>query len=247
MIVEHSHNNIKESVIRFDKKTRKWLYDNPKDQGKPAFERCVENCWILEKIASIDEDISGCKLVDFGCNKAEYIKILKSSYSLRTYGMDMKKLGSKYVDRFFCGEYNDSIEKKFIKNGPYKIATAISAIEHAGNKMHPDEGSIRKYQCRICKNLIRNSDYFFITVPFGKRPGWAKDKSRKNLYQFDEKMLDYMRKMSKKDGKEYLEEIYKLDGGFWVKSSRDKTRRCIYRGKKQGATAIAMVSVWRNP
>ena len=50
--------------------------------------------------------------------------------------------------------------------------------------------------------------------------------------------------MAEAEGKNYLEEVYKLEGDKWVISDRDAAADCRYRGNKLGATAIALVSVW---
>jgi len=245
MIQRYSANNVREAIVRLTNKPgKKWKYDRPEDEGKPAFERCIENPWTLDKISSIDKDLSGAKMFDFGCNKARYVQAAKKLHNLKTYGIDAKPEGKRYVDHFFEGQYDDALERKIIREGPYAIATSISSVEHAGHDLHPNEGAIRRYQYRICKMMIENSEYFFLTVPFGKRPGWAKDESRKNLYQFNPEMLDYIKAVADAEGKNYLEEVYKLEGDKWVISDRDAAADCRYRGNKLGATAIALVSVW---
>jgi len=234
----------KEVVVYFDKATRRYTNKNESEIGMPPFERCVEVPWVKDKVSQIATD--GMKLIDFGCNKAQYIVDLKNEHNLKTYGTDMKSQGSNFVDVFFKGEYNDKIEDKVISNGPYDIATAISAVEHAGCKRHPDIKWITNYQKRICKVLIENSSYFFLSVPFGQRPGWAKDKSRKNLHQFDESLINSIVDFSISIGRSALIEPYILSGEHWIKSSMEECSKCSYRENKQGASAIVLLSVWKD-
>jgi len=183
-------------------------------------------------------------LFDFGCNKAEYIQVLKKKHFLKTFGIDIKRAGADYVDQFFLGQFNDKLQGSIEKSGPYHVATAISAIEHAGCNLHPDEPKIRKYQLGIFEFLIKSSNTFFFSVPFGKRPGWAKDGSRKNLYQLNSHVLDDINKIAKAMDKKYLEEIYKLQNGKWCQSNREASSKCIYRSNKSGASAVALVSIY---
>jgi len=232
----------KEVVIRREKK--KWVYVDPAEQNMPAFERCVELAWLDHKILQVP-NLSGSKLIDFGCNKAKYIQKYKDMYGLKTYGIDIKKEASKFVDRLFCGEFNNNIVQKVKRRGTFQVATAISAIEHAGYSHHPDNKYITDYQKYICRFLIDISKFLFITVPYGSRPGWISGiGSKKNLYQFNADMLAMLKTEAHDRGKKYVEEIYKYDKGYWAKSDKESTKDCIYRPKKQGASAVALISIY---
>lgn len=239
----YGRNNIREATLIFHK--GKYAYKHKKDEGRPPFERCIEVPWVLDKINQCNPSKED-KLFDFGCNKAEYIMTAKNDHSLQTYGIDGKPAGKKFVDNFFSGIYNKKLKRRIQESGPYRITTGISAIEHAGNNKHPNIEFITNYQKDICNVMIDISQYCFISVPFGQRPGWAKDKSRKNLYQFDIHMLDHLQSYSLASNRIYLEEIYKLDGEYWVVSDRDVAASCIYRDGKSGASAVALISIWRN-
>jgi len=242
VIHEFGRNRIKEVTVVY--RNKKYIYPNSKQQGMPAFERCVELGWLDDKMAQVP-DLEGSKLFDFGCNKAAYIQKFKEQHNLqKTYGIDIKKQGKNFVDRFFHGSFNNPLAQQIKRRGTFRVATAISAVEHAGCAWRPDEARITEYQQGICGFLMQISEFFFLTVPFGRRPGWASDNSRKNLYQFDPKMLKSLKRAAHNLGKKYTEEIYKFDNGYWVKSSKDDARRCRYRSKKSGASAVALVSVF---
>jgi hypothetical protein len=241
-IKEYSVEKQKEAVLYFDSKSRKYIYEKEEEKGLPSFERCVEIPWIKDKVSQIAS--KGMSLIDFGCNKAQYIIDLKKEYDLKTYGIDMKSQGSYFVDVFFKGQYNKKIKDKLISSGPYDIVTAISAVEHAGCKMHPDKDGIEKYQMDICKDLIENSSHFFLSAPYGKRPGWAEDQSRKNLYQFDLDLVNKIIDFSSSIGKSSLTETYMLKEEYWEKSDLKECSDCIYRNNKQGASAIVLLSIW---
>jgi len=231
----------KEATLNFDRKTRKYTYIDESEEGLPPFERCIEVPWVKDKISKIVDN--GMKLLDFGCNKAQYIKDLKKEYNLTTYGIDMKPQGSNFVDVFFKGQYGDKIEKDMIDQGPYDIITAISAVEHAGHTWHPDISKITDYQKRICQTMIDNSSYFFLSVPFGKRPGWAADNSRKNLYQFDQKLISDIVSYANSKGCDSMVEVYKFDNGYWIESNLEESSDSVYRNGKQGASSIVLLSV----
>lgn len=233
----------KEVEIRFNPKNRKYEYLDPSEEGKPAFERCIENPWIADKIVQANP-LPGQKLFDFGCNKARYLLNAERTYNLKTYGVDIKEGGADYVEKFYKGMFNKKIKRNIRKDAPFDIATSISSVEHAGCKWHPDEARIRNYQMEICEFLMSISDYFFLSVPYGRRPGWAEDKSRKNLYQFDSYMFADLIRIADKLGKDHLCEYYKLDVGYWSKALVQDVMNCRYRGNKQGATAIGLFSMW---
>lgn len=211
-------------------------------EGRP-FERCVEDTWVEDKLKQCDLR-SNDSLFDFGCNKASYILDAKKNFGIKTSGIDMKKEAKNFVDSFFLGEFDKKLKAKIKAAAPFTVCTGISSIEHAGNKWHPNEDKIRRYQIGICEFLIGISKVFLLTVPFGARPGWAKDKSRKNLYQFNKDMLEGLKKYADQNGKQYLEEVFKLDAGYWARSTAEECKDCRYRGKKQGATAVALISIW---
>lgn len=242
-IEEYGIEKQKEATLYFDYKTRKYINKNKLEIGLPAFERCIEVPWVNDKVSQIAAQ--GMSLIDFGCNKSQYIKDLRAKYTLKTYGIDMKSDASNFVDIFFKGQYNKNIKDQMISNGPYDIVTAISAVEHAGCKMHPDKDGITKYQISICKDLIENSSYFFLSAPYGERPGWAEDESRKNLYQFDQDLVKSITDIAQEDGKDFLVEVYRLEDGYWVKSNMVESKDSCYRDEKQGASAIVLISVWR--
>lgn len=239
----YDKDSVREATLVFNK--GKYAYKHKKDEGRPPFERCVEVPWVMDKVFQSGAK-KGDKLFDFGCNKAEYIQQLKKKHSLVTYGIDAKSKGKNFVDHFFNGLFNDRWKAEIQQDGPYRISTAISAIEHAGNNMHPDSDAIDCYQKEICDFVIQISNYCFITVPFGLRPGWAEDNSRKNLYQFDCKMLDYIRSVASLTGRQYMEEVYKLDGEHWSAVCRDDAKQSRYRNGKSGASSVAMISVWKE-
>lgn len=243
MIKAYAANSVPEIPVRVRKKQNDWEYVNSSDQGKATFERCIENPWVADKLSQI-QDIHGKTLFDFGCNRAKYVIDLKNQFQLRTYGIDAKAEGREYVDRFFHGVYNNRLANSIKESGPYHVATAISAVEHAGHDMHPNAEAITAYQYKICVDMMSCSNYFFLTVPFGRRPGWAKDKSRTNLYQFDTCLLDSLKAEALRQSKDYLEEIYMLREGLWVQSNRDEAGSARYRGNKLGASAIALISFW---
>ena len=85
--------------VRLVFKNKKYINVNPGEKGKPAFERCVELAWLDDKMKQINP-MSGT-LLDFGCNKAQYIRDFKKQYELTTYGIDAKKGGKKFVDKFY--------------------------------------------------------------------------------------------------------------------------------------------------
>lgn len=238
---KYSADNVQEVAMKFHK--GKYLYLKKSEQGKPAFERCVEVPWIIDKIKQINPQPNS-SLFDFGCNKAKYILDLKQQYELKTFGIDMKPKAKNFVDIFFHGEYDDRLQRAISKHGPYQIVTAISAVEHAGHMMHPEEVAIRRYQLEICKFLITSSESFFLSVPFGSRPGWAKDKSRRNLYQFNDEMIHQIENIAKGCKKNTMVEIYKLRDEHWCQSSMEKSSSSRYRDAKSGASAIALVSVY---
>ncbi len=240
---EFLSNNIKEITFIFRK--GKYIPPDPKDRGKPGFERCVELPWIVDKVKQFGPQ-EGNSLFDFGCNKASYILDFKRQYKLQTYGIDAKRQGKKYVDHFYSGLFDKRLKRKIRHAGPYDICTAISAIEHAGAGMHPNAQGITDYQREICDFMIQSSKACFISVPFGRRPGWAKDKSRRNLYQFDNDMLDHIRGYAISLGYRYLEEIYKFSEGLWIKVHRNNVQNCRYRDNKSGASAIALISAWKS-
>lgn len=242
-IKQFNQDHVKEVVIKYNYTSKHYEYVNKSEEGLPAFERCIENNWIADKVKQIS-DIYNKKLFDFGCNKAHYIIDLKSKYNLDTYGIDMKESGIKFVDHFFHGIFDKTLKRRIRRHAPFHVTTSISAIEHAGCKWHPDEGRIMFYQMEIIQLLMDISKYCFMTFPYGKRPGWAKDESRKNLYQFNSIMLDHIHNAAKERNKNVLEEIYQLKSGYWDMSDRNKTSHCTYRGEKQGATAIALLSIW---
>lgn len=208
-----------------------------------GFERCIEIPWLLDKIQQAGID-SVSKIFDFGCNKAEYLLGIKKEYGCTTYGIDAKPEGRKYVDHFYHGLFDAILMKKINAAGMFNICSAISAIEHAGYAWHPNEHKITEYQKSICEFLIRVSNACFFTFPFGRRPGWPKDLSRRNLYQFNGHMLDFLREYAYSLKKNYLEEIYKFDHGYWIKDSRESSSKCRYRGQKSGAAAVALISVY---
>jgi len=232
--------HVREATLHFDRRKKQYSHMDSSQEGMPAFERCVENTWVMDKLRQVDEGHRS-KLFDFGCNKANYILEAKKIYGFKTYGIDLKAPGKRYTDVFVEGMFNSKRARKLRKMGPFDVATSISAVEHAGCGWHPDEKRIRQYQIGICEFMICLSSYFFLTVPFGKRPGWARDESRKNLYQFSTDMLDEIRHLHDKN---YLEEIYKVNDGYWDKCSRDDAAGCRYRSGKQGASAIALISIW---
>lgn len=237
---------LKESKVSY--KNGKWVYDNKEEDGLPAFERCVELGWVADKICQVSKTkkLKGQKLFDFGCNKASYIKEFKKKYNLKTYGVDMKSGGRNFVDVFYQGAFNKNSKKSIRPESPFRLVTSISAVEHAGCKWHPNASRITSYQEYILDFLIGISEYFFLSVPFGRRPGWPKDGTRRNLYQFDVNLLDHLKNQASERNKDYLEEIYKYSDDFWIVSNREETQRSRYRNKKQGASAVALVSIFNR-
>lgn len=233
----------KESTLFFDSKSRKYYYQDKSQIGELPFERCIEVPWLIDKVGQII-DIRNKKLFDFGCNKASYIISLKEKYNLTTYGIDLKKDGKNFVDIFYKGMYNNSLYEDISKDAPYCVVSAISSIEHAGCKWHPNVKKITNYQLSICKDMINISDYFFLSVPYGERPGWAKDASRNNLYQFNEFMLSDIEKFAQENNKKYLEEFYLFNDGYWISSDKESCNHQCYRPNKQGASAIALISIF---
>jgi len=165
--------------------------------------------------------------------------------ALKTFGIDIKRHGKKFVDVFFCGEFNDKLEEKILRESPFDFATSISAVEHAGCAWSPNKKKITKYQKRICNFIIDISFYAFISVPFGCRPGWAEDKSRINFYQFDNDILDQIKEHALNCSKQYMEEIYMVKEGYWFSVDRADAIDCQYRSAKQGASAVALLSIWK--
>ncbi len=252
MIKPFALDNVREAQIEFDPMTKTYNYANPDEEGQPPFERCVEVPWVHDRL---EQAFSGqsprwphkLTLFDFGCNKAEYIREAKQAYGLRTFGIDMKRPGKNFVDRFFQAEFDHKVARRIQRHGPFDVCTAISAIEHAGCLRHPDAAWITGYQMQIVQFLIDTSKYCFISVPFGQRPGWAEDESRKNFYQFDPAMLASIEEYAKEHGKNYMHEIYKLElSGIWVQSNIASAENCIYRDNRGGASAIALISIWGN-
>ena len=236
--------HIKEAALVY--RNKKYTYKNPQEEGLPPFERCVELAWLNHKMSQIP-NLEDTKLFDFGCNKAKYIAEYQERYKMRTYGIDIKKEGKKYVDRFFHGEFNNHLMQQIKRRGTFRVAMSVSSVEHAGYHKHPDALYITDYQRRICLFLIDISSFFFLTVPYGKRPGWIDGiGSKKNFYQFDRDMLSFLKQESHKRNKKYIEEIYKYDDGYWNKSDQEATKNCIYRGRKQGATAVALISIYNR-
>ena len=230
---------IKEVRLEFSK--GKYTNVDFSEKGKPPFERCVELSWLADKVEQVNP-ING-SLLDFGCNKAQYILDFKKKYDLTTCGIDAKKSGSNFVDRFYGGLFTKKTAKKIRIKTIFDISTSISSIEHSGHSM-TKERKIRAYQTMICRFMIDVSKNFFLSVPFGMRPGWADDRSRLNFYQFDAPLLDSLKSYAEKTGKSYMEEFYILDDGYWVSSTRQRNMSCKYRNKKQGATSVALVSIW---
>lgn len=234
---------LKENCLKFNSKTRKYIPIDESRGDEPPFERCIELKWLHDKIDQIKPD-PNTRLFDFGCNKAKYIGDVKDKYNMVTAGIDMKAQGSSCVDEFYRGEFNDNHRNMINETSPYLISTSISSVEHSGCKMHPDKKRITEYQYDICKFLCEISQYFLLTTPFGKRPGWAKDKSRTNLYQFNCDMLDLIKNIADEQNKSYLEEIYILDNGFWRLSDREEARNCSYRDEKSGASAVSLMCIY---
>lgn len=235
---------IKENTLTFDKKKKKYLYVKKNEEGLPPYERCIELAWLKDKVSQVNSTNNIGSLFDFGCNKAEYIKQFKDMYNLKTYGVDMKREGRNYVDIFFHGIFDKDIQKKIEKTSPYSICTAISAIEHAGTQWHPKKEKIDKYQLYICNFCISISTFCFISVPFGKRPGWAKDKSRKNFYQFDKLMIEEIFKFCDINNKSFLLEFYVFRDGYWYISTLEDTSASIYRDNKGGASSVCLMSIF---
>lgn len=234
-------NHIREATLKF--KNGKYITKDS-DIGLYPFERSVELPWLNDKVGQINLSV-GDKLLDFGCNKAKYIKSFKNKYGLITHGIDAKKSGSKFVDYFYGGVFNDKLDKRIRKKSPFSIGTSISAIEHAGCSFG-NEKKTRKYQKHICKFMIDVSECFFLSVPFGSRPGWANDKSRTNFYQFDALLLDFVKEYAKFSNMKYMEEFYLWDGLYWNISERQQNLQCKYRDKKSGATSVALISIWNH-
>ncbi len=232
---------IKEVCMNFNR--GKYKNIDPSEKGKPAFERCVELLWLEDKVKQLNP-ISG-SMIDFGCNKAQYIRDFKKKYNFTTYGIDAKKPGGKFVDHFYGGLFNKKTAKKIRSLPLFDLGTSISSIEHSGCAM-PKERYVRNYQTMICQFMIDVSKNFFLSVPFGMRPGWADDRSRLNFYQFDSALLDSLQSYAESVGKSYMEEFYILDNGHWVSSTRHQNMKCKYRDKKQGATSVALVSIWKD-
>jgi len=245
VLKKFKENNIKENVVLLDHKTRKWKSITPELAHLPPFERVVEIPWVLDKISQVTW--SNSKMFDFGCNKAEYIKEIIDGYGTKVHGIDIKPSGKNFVDKFYHGEFNADLEDKIGADGPFDVVTSISAIEHAGCLMHPDIEKITNYQMHICEFLLGISNYFFFTVPYGKRPGWAKDESRKNLHQFNKSMLTDIKSLAQGLNKTVIEEYFKLQNGEWVQCSSEEIDDSSYRGNKQGANSFAAISVFNYP
>jgi len=250
MIKPLALDNAREVRVDFDPATKRYVYANPKEQGFLSYERCVEVPWIQDKLAQVFDGWTPHfwrkrKLFDFGCNKAQYVSDAKRTYGLKTFGIDMKSSGANFVDSFFRAEFNGAVADRIRRHAWFDVCTAISAVEHSGCNRHPDEAWITEYQMEIIRFLIDSSRSCFISVPFGQRPGWAQDESRKNFYQFDAAMLAAIQSFARYRNKNSLHEIYKYEpSGIWVKSDITRTASCLYRGNKGGASAIALISVW---
>lgn len=254
MIKPFALDNIREVRVDFDPATRRYFYTNPEEQGLPALERCVEVPWIHDKLAQVFQSTSSRlwerlkkqKVFDFGCNKARYLLDARTDYGVETFGIDMKAAGKDFVDAFFHAEFDRAVADRIRRHAPFDVCTAISAVEHAGYARHPDKTWITEYQMEIVRFLIDVGRYCFISVPFGQRPGWAQDGSRKNFYQFDPAMLAATESFARYRDRNYLREIYKYDpAGIWIKSDIAGTEHCLYRDNKGGALAVALISVWR--
>ena len=255
--------NIKEPVVNYNPVTRQYIYENPEEKGQLAYERCVEVPWTQSSIKQAIELIESkglhttvktkklfsfgqnykYSIFDFGCNKAKYLSQAKEKYDIKTFGLDLKKPAKKFVDNFFYGEFNDKLAKKVKKKAPFDICTAISSIEHAGYRLKI-QSLIDAYQNKILKFLIDISSFTFISVPFGKRPGWSNDGSRENLYQFDEVMIKNIKSYVMGKRKNCFIEYYKFDAKHWFKVEVGEANATVYRDNKGGAAAIALISIY---
>ena len=255
--------NIKEPVVNYNPVTRQYIYENPEEKGQLAYERCVEVPWTQSSIKQAIELIESkglhitvkakklfsfgqnhkYSIFDFGCNKAKYLSQAKEKYDIKTFGLDLKKPAKKFVDKFFYGEFNDKLAKKVKKKAPFDICTAISSIEHAGYRLKT-QSQIDVYQNEIIKFLIDIGTFTFISVPFGKRPGWPNDGLRQNLYQFDEAMIKNINSYVKAKRKNCLVEYYRFEEEQWFKVDVQDVTGTVFRDNKGGAAAIAFVSIY---
>jgi len=87
----------------------------------------------------------------------------------------------------------------------------------------------------VCEFLVDVSGYC---------PGWAKDQSKINFYQFGIDMLDFFTSVASKHNKNYLEEIYQIANGYWIKSDRESAKHCHYRKNKGGAGSVVCISIY---
>jgi hypothetical protein len=261
MLEKFSMDNVKEPVVNYDPVTRHYSYANPEEEGLPAYERCVEVPWTQHSIGQAIELIESeglnikrtkklfsfgknCRytIFDFGCNKAKYLSQAKEKYDIKTFGLDLKKPAKNFVDQFYYGEFNEKLAKKVKKEALFDICTAISSIEHSGYRLKT-QSLIDAYQDKIIKFLIDISTFTFLSVPFGKRPGWSNDGSRQNLFQFDESMINDIHSYVKDKKKNCLVEYYKFDAKHWSKVDVKEVTNSVYRDNKGGAAAIAFISI----
>ena len=262
MLEKFFMDNIKEPVVNYNPENRQYVYANPDENGLPAYERCVEIPWIKhsinqavafikseglnivkkKRLFSFDQNHT-YTIFDFGCNKARYLSEAKEKYDIKTFGLDLKKPAKKFVDKFFYGEFNDKLAKKVKKEAPFDICSAVSSIEHAGYRLNK-QSQIDAYQNEILKFLIDIGTFNFISVPFGKRPGWPNDGLRQNLYQFDEAMIKNINSYVKAKRKNCLVEYYRFEDELWFKVDVQDVTDTVFRDNKGGAAAIAFVSIY---
>ena len=263
MLEKFSMDNVKEPIVNYNPVTRQYIYEDPEEKGQLAYERCVEIPWIRNSIKQaislieskdLHTTVKAKKLFsfrrnhkysifDFGCNKAKYLSQAKEKYDIKTFGLDLKKPAKNFVDKFFYGEFNDKLGKRVQKKAPFDICRAISSIEHAGYRLKT-QSLIDAYQNKILKFLLDLSTFTFISVPFGKRPGWSNDRSRENLYQFDEVMIKNIKSYVKDKKKKSFVEYYKFDANHWFKVDIGEVNNTVYRDNKGGAGAIALISIY---
>lgn len=243
--------NIPEPRLVYNPLSRRYIFENPENEGRLACERNVEVPWINDKLSQAFKKrliLHKLKLFDFGCNKAQYLLDAKKIYKVKIFGIDMKSQAKNFVCKFFHSEFNQKVAEKIRSYAPFDVCTAISSIEHAGYKYHPNKEWIWEYHMEIIRFLIDTSRVCFISAPFGQRPGWASDGSRKNFYQFNVPMLSAIEKYSRYRNKNFLNEIYRYvdqgPSGVWVKSNIESTKNSFYRKNKSGASAVTLMSVW---